>query len=963
MEQIIIYDKSEDVKYDLQSERPVRSVVSAKLQRQHMANDYVQMQVVTSEIMNLEIGDYIEVHGCRYAIRTVSDVVRSGEDEYTYTITFYGVMYDLMRYKFRNTSTNGVSATDSFDLTYSLKEFIAVLINNVERCNDKTWAFDETGCPDTEPITMSFDKQNLLTALQNITTEFDVEFRISQEDKDGVWMKTLHVGTFGDVVNSTPFEYGMGNGLYQLQEGKVDDSCIINRLWVEGGTDNILSGYRGYSSRLQLPMRRQSSKEHTITVDGEDITFPAGVWIGIEDDENRYVDEEVLATLSTQSGGTAIDPYKSTDLIDRYGIIEDSVTFDDVIPTRTFEVKSITNTNGRVLTCDVDFDLTAKWLLNYEDFNEWCRLKTSIEPTEAEYNACVDFEMDQSNVTSWNDYRVEIGTNNTTDPYRQWYYEHHSAYPYQPDDYKQEVYEQYCIYKDVVDGNNSKYLIDGGQLAFIDGKLAGLTFDIGETYSYNESTGISTITIIQKEDETETVYPSEDEFGAFRIAVGDHFKLVNIYMPYSYYEDAEEELWFKAYEKFESVKYASYLYKLTFDKIFVEDNDTLFASILPGDYITITDSRFGISAKRMRVTQVDCDLTTEYDYTITLESVHKLSTRYGYVMQKNDTDVIQALKEMGLDDPLYRRNNRVSGATALHRILDGNGYLRDVRVSDLFIAERMIKPNAITTAKLGLQAVAENNIKDSAVTHDKIKDKAIKADLIDDNAVTKDHISHGIILYDNDGNTAIDLGNKYIVQDLQLYDMKEGKVREYTLLQDAQNGRDIRKFITGKETGDLKILDDDGNSVDLVSFLGADKEASTGMRVILAAKADANNVPTITQFNTLNKKVGDESTSGTLLYRTQQLEENKAESSKVPTIDEVNTRFDNLQTIRTMLSVIYEEMTDWNTRIEEWTSSMQKNYPETKDFPLSKTTCAHANKDAEVCMTIPQIDKIERSVS
>lgn len=855
---MVIYSRAGGVRYELPYEDPLRNVTSAKLQRQHMANDYVQMSVHTTETMPLHIGDYIEVRGCRYSIRAVSDVARSGEDEFTYTITFYGAMYDLMRYKFRNTAINGISSSDTFDLTMNLRDFIKVLLNNVARAEGWTdeecasgnvsWVFDEDGCPETEPITMSFDKQNLLTALQNITTEFDVEFRIEQREVNGIWQKTLRVGTFGDVVNDTPFECGMGKGLYQLQEGKVDDSCIVNRLWAEGGTENILSGYRGYSPRLQLPLRRRSNKAHDIYIDGEKRHFQAGTWIGIENNEKRYVDEDVLVALSKMNGGAVIFPYNSSELIAKYGVIEDSVVFDDVIPTRTFEVKSITNANGRVFTCDVDFNLTAKWLLNYEDFREWCRLKTQIDPTEDEYNDCINFESNPRNVTGWADYRVDVGTNETEEAYHVWFRQHNSAYPYQPPKYNQAVYEQYCIYKDVVNGNNSKYLIDGGQVAFVDGKLAGITFDIGESYTYNAATKRSTITIIQKEDETETVFPSDDEFGAFRMAVGDHFKLVNIYMPYSYYEEAEEELWFKAYEKFESVKYPSYIYRLTFDKLFVDENNTLFASILPGDYITITDDRFGLQNKKMRVSQVDCDLLSEHDYSIILESVHKLKTRNGFYTQRDDS-VWQVFKDMHLDDPMYRKNNRVSGATTLHRILDGGGHIREPRVADLFLTERMIATSAVTEQKIGSNAVVSSKIKDGAVVREKIGSKAINTALIDDEAITSAKIARGPVLCDVYGNPVLDMRNGFVADSLRLFSVEERKEREYTLLEDAQNGREIRKFLTGNDTGDLILYTDtrQQKQTTLLSLLGANP--AQGLRADVASKANADDVPTLSAFN------------------------------------------------------------------------------------------------------------------
>lgn len=795
MEQIVIYNRAGQVKYDLPSEDPIYSPQSAKLQRQHMANDFVQLNVQSTATLSLSIGDYIEVRGCRYAIRAVSDVTRSGEDDFTYAITMYGAMYWLMRYRYRDTPINGRSAQNTFDLTLSLKDFIKVIINNVLRGegisaadadNNSPWLFDEDSCPDTDPKTMSFDKLNCLTALQNICKEFDVEFRITQAENatTNVWQSTIHVGQFGSVVNNTPFAYGEGNGLYQLQETKVDDSCIVNRIWSEGSTENILSGYRGYSMRLQLPRKnvplidaasgvtkRYTRRQHTIEIDGEKYIFKEGFPIGIDADANRYVDEANLYAGSDdpihgmwKKEGDAnwrYAPFNPSGLITNYGILEDSVVFDDVKPSPTFRVVQILSTDTRKsFFVDVDFDLAALWTDTYANFREWCLLKTSLVPSESDYNDCKTvydnggtggtYEQDRE---LWEEYRQGIGEgliDYHIDPYRLWRLTHQHAaappLPTLPGTYDEETYEEYCIFRDyVLSGANSKYLIDGGSMAVIDGTCAGIDFSVASfkfwsnlsaaqksevTFSSSKSYAVGDycirnntpyrcttahqgywnsghfteaafglITICTKEEQdTGYIFPSEDELGAFRIKPGDQFKLVSIYFPYSYYEDAEEELWFASWEKFEAVKYPSMRYKLTFDQMFVDENKTIFESILPGDYITISDDRFGLTNKKMRVTQVDCNLLNNNDYQLTLDSVHKQRTRTGLLPVRFD-EVYEAVEAMRMDNPRWRKNNRTSGSSALS-YMTANGAMRADRIADDTIIARMLANSAVTDAKL-----------------------------------------------------------------------------------------------------------------------------------------------------------------------------------------------------------------------------------------------------------------------
>ena len=850
---MVIYSRSGEVKYELPYEDPVRDPTTAKLQRRHMSNDYVQLSVHTNETMPLEVGDWMEVRGCRYSIRSVSDITRSGEDEFTYNITFYGKMYDLMGYKYRNTSINGRSAQNTFDLTFSLKDFIKVIINNVMRgegiqsadAAQSPWLFDEANCPDTEPKTMSFDQQNCLTALQNIVQEFGMEFLITQEWNETyqIWQCTIHVGEFGSVVNTTPFSYGEGNGLYQLQETKVDDSCIINRLWAEGSTENILSGYRGYSMRLQLPRKnvprlddtsanvRRTRNQHTIEIDGEKIIFAAGYRIGIENDDDRYVDESNLYAGSNHptdgkwkkdgESNWRYAPFNSSGLISRYGILEDSAVFDDIMPSPTFKVIKPLSTNSRIqFFCDVNFKLDAAWTDTYADFREWCLLKTQLVPSAAQYNACktvyddTAFEQDGD---LWDEYKKEIGDGTiipTADPYTQWRQQHHSAsapaLPTLPADYDQNVYAEYCIFREyLLSATNSKYLIDGGKVAFIDGKCVGIDFDIAVAgfkyytdftteqrsevaFSTSKSYAIGDycirnntpyrftaahsgnwnsnhvveapfclITInVKTEQDTGDVFPSEDEFGAFRIMSGDQFKLVSIYFPYEYYEDAEEELWFAAYERFESVKYASIQYKLTFDRMLVSENKPIFEAILPGDYITITDDRFGLTNKKMRVIQVDCNLLNNTEYQITLQNVRKQRTRTGISMHSVN-DVWEVIQDMNFDDARYRRNNRTSGNSVLSYIT-ANGAIRANRIADNTIIERMLANGAVTTVK----------------------------------------VQQGIVLYDANGNAVLDLTNLRIGQT-----MKVGN-RTSTLQEDVESIGTMQLAINGKLDATVSALDE-----------------------------------------------------------------------------------------------------------------------------------------------------------
>lgn len=329
-------------KIRLFSKEPFCTLKSAAQNSSLMGDDNVQLSIVSSELLNLGKGDKIIVEGEEYTIRTKVNREMLSDNHYVHDATFYGVMYELMKSLYRNTDANGKSSKSTFDLTYNIRDFVKVLIYNVSRDYPGLWAFDEANCPDTEPRTISFARNNCLQVLQMLCSdrEFDLEFLITQ--KDGV--RTIHIGKFGAKVvppgGNAFFEWGKGNGLYKLKEQKVDDKTIITRLWVEGGTTNIRSDYRDYSERLQLPFPvRLNKKEHKLW-DGT-IVPPQSEYIGISDDNKRYLEDG--------------------DLRDALGSDEDAVTYDDIFPKRTGTVTALVADDINSFIDDtMDFDLNEK---------------------------------------------------------------------------------------------------------------------------------------------------------------------------------------------------------------------------------------------------------------------------------------------------------------------------------------------------------------------------------------------------------------------------------------------------------------------------------------------------------------------------------------------------------------------------------------------------------------------------
>lgn len=320
---------------------PFCTPTQAVQEKSLMSNDTVKITLRTTQPYLFGKGDRVVINGETYKIRTTQERQLQTEDDYIHTLTFYGVMYDLMKCQYRNCDANGNSTKAIFDLTYSIKDFVKVAIYNLNRDNPGEWAFDEQNCPDTEPITVSFSKSNVLQVIQDLCSKdkFNLEFRITTTN--GV--NTIHIGQFGEVVTPPSgadyFEYGKGNGLWQLKERKVDDKAIITRLWAEGGSQNIKSGYRDYSDRIQFPYpQRVNARQHKLK-DGT--VIPAGSQtIGITDDAKRYMEDVAMSQAM--------------------GVEEETQTFDDIYPKRTGEVTALGGSVLEFVDNTMDFDLNEK---------------------------------------------------------------------------------------------------------------------------------------------------------------------------------------------------------------------------------------------------------------------------------------------------------------------------------------------------------------------------------------------------------------------------------------------------------------------------------------------------------------------------------------------------------------------------------------------------------------------------
>lgn len=573
----------------LNTNEPFCFVKEATLTSSLMGDDYISLKIVSANWLSFAKGDKITIGGKEYSIRATTTREVVSEGYYNYEPVFYGVMYDLMKTIYRNCDKYGKSDKSTFDLTYTIKEFVQVLIYNMERDYPGLWKFDVDNCPDTEAKTIQFSGVNCLQALQTLcnSEQFNLEFQITQDK--GV--RTIHIGKFGKRINPPSgadfFEWGKGNGLYNLKEQKIDDKAIITRLWAEGGTTNIRSNYREYSERLQLPYpQRKNQYEHTLS-DGTVVKVGTET-IGIADDAKRYIED--------------------AELRDKIGSEEDVKTYDNIYPTRAGTVTAVVADDICAFIDDtMDFDLNKK------------------------------------------------------------------------------------------DDKGTVYLVDGtsAKITFTSGRLAGQQFELEAKGGYNHET--KKFRIIPFTDNRGLTIPSAETQDAYKIEVGNTYKITDIYLPESYEQKAEEALWYAAMEDFKTATQAKAQYTLTLDRLYFlqelsRDTDTSVFEV--GDYVPIKDTRFGIE-KQMRIQKVTRNLLLEQDYQITLADTTTVSIQTQTVLTVIEHENI--INNNRLRDLNKARRGWRTTEDLRNMVYDTDGY---------FDTEN-IRPNSIDTNMLTVGAKSQ----------------------------------------------------------------------------------------------------------------------------------------------------------------------------------------------------------------------------------------------------------------
>lgn len=273
--------------YCLNSSTNVSQVTSATQITTLLSDDIVNMTVISATPIDFRINDYIYVFDKIYKLNSIPSIVKESSRKFTYQVKFESLQYDLLKCTYLIPQSKGDIDLKGDYLVADLRGFAEVIITNTQRVFGKRWRLGE--CPtNTEFKNLSFDGQNCLQVLQSLCQEYDTEFEIISSTE-------YHTINIKEVVGNTypfTFEYGKTGGLYNLSRNNCSNKSLVTRLFVYGGSKNLSTKYR--QTKLCLPNKNKVTS---------------------------YLEEK--------------------EAVNKFGIIENVVNFEDIYPCRTGKVTSL----------------------------------------------------------------------------------------------------------------------------------------------------------------------------------------------------------------------------------------------------------------------------------------------------------------------------------------------------------------------------------------------------------------------------------------------------------------------------------------------------------------------------------------------------------------------------------------------------------------------------------------------
>ena len=288
----------------------------------HMGERAVTATFTSPVEIDFGVFDYIEYRGEKFELEAAPTVKKTSSFEYTYELRFVSLKYELERCEMRDLVPYDNEVVYPTPLTFSFTGNVRYLTERIEACLDDlygsgVWNIAIANGVESEEKNISISQRNCWNALALVNTEYGLNFYIKG--------RTITIGGDQPLVDHV-FQYGKGNGLYEIERAADTETGIVTKLRAFGGTRNLDYSYPkkpewsdsvlpvsfAFSPlRLMLPSFKTDGKTDYILADDATIAK-----YGVRETSIIYEDIYPTITDSTNDNGEPIDEIKAVDAVD-----------------------------------------------------------------------------------------------------------------------------------------------------------------------------------------------------------------------------------------------------------------------------------------------------------------------------------------------------------------------------------------------------------------------------------------------------------------------------------------------------------------------------------------------------------------------------------------------------------------------------------------------------------------------
>ena len=306
-----IYDKDNDPILDMAVDD------NSYRYKELMGDNTLSLMFSMAEFIELPVGCRCEFKGESYFLFLPENFKKNHTRSWDYTLVMYSHQKMLSTTKFKFFTMNGCVVEGRFKLKFSLTatpaEFAQLLVDNMN-INDPDGGWTLGVCIEASPVTLDFNHEYCDAALSKMAAAFNTEYDVT--------VKTISIGPVEKMKDSPiDLEYGYDKGILGgIQRTQYDDSKIITRVYVQGGSDNIDASLYG-NDTLLLPKSTQFAKDGVVYA-----SDPSGSYVERANRSGSILDDSLDVSdvkprwTGTVSSVVAVDDSKSL-----YDILDNSI--------------------------------------------------------------------------------------------------------------------------------------------------------------------------------------------------------------------------------------------------------------------------------------------------------------------------------------------------------------------------------------------------------------------------------------------------------------------------------------------------------------------------------------------------------------------------------------------------------------------------------------------------------------